>query len=140
MDKELARSPLSLVYLSYPGTQKTTHACASFSSDPQGFSPNQGHCATQHGFTAFSSQPDLPSANGAGSYRKDSAVLTDIPAGAVERAALAKQLPCRLRRGSPMDEPRGHSSFWSIVTACRPSGPPLAKDLFALAKPKDRYE
>ena len=27
--------------------EKTTHVCASFSSDPRGFSPNQGHCVTQ---------------------------------------------------------------------------------------------
>ena len=92
------------------------------------------------GFTAFSSQPDLPSAYGAGSYRKDTAVLTDISAGAAERAALAKQLVDYGEEAQWTKEPRGHSSFWSIVTACRPSGPPLAKDLFALAKPKDRYE
>ena len=92
------------------------------------------------GFTAFSIQPDLPSVNGSGSYRKDTAVLTEIPADAAERVALAKQLVDNGEEARWTKEPRGHSSFWSIVTACRPSGPPLIKDLFALAKPKDRYE
>ena len=57
-----------------------------------------------------------------------------------ERVALAKQLVDNGEAARWTKEPRGHSSFWSIVTACRPSGPPLIKDLFALAKPKDRYE
>ena len=54
--------------------------------------------------------------------------------------ALAKQLVDNGEEARWTKEPRGHSSFWSIVTACQPSGPPLIKDLFALAKPKDRYE